>query len=222
MPAVTQAIDPLWLCLCPSFYTLSRRWSQLPRLTAWNAPRSAAIARLAASRSLLHYTSIRRPKQKCCVHLGRLETKRLHTSHEPSFEDAEDEHVLKQMSKTAVWEELRKASSKSDFIRVQRIIRTLVAVHGEPPSPRLYTALILANASPQHGSVQEVEGILGEMGEEGLSPDSSAYHAVLKVCLAYMISFEAAFLTAFRSLPYTRTTYFATRSSTNFARSGCP
>lgn len=181
MPRATQVIDSLWHCLCPSFYAFPKHYTRIPRLTAPNAPRSVAIARPAATRSLLHHSSDRRPRKESPQHLRRLEIRKLYATHDPRFGNPEDERVLKHISETAIWEELRKASSKGDFVRVQRIVRILVTVHGELPSPRLYTALILANTSSQYGSVQEVEHILGEMAEEGLSPDSTAYHAVLKV-----------------------------------------
>ena len=220
MPPVTQIVDPLWHCLCPSFYAFSKRFCKLPRLTVVNAPRPVAIAQSPSNRSILYHTSVRQPEKKTCSPLRRLEIRRLYTAQEASLDNPEDEEVLKQIPKEAVWAELRKASSKSDFIRVQRIVRILVGVHAEPPNPSLYTALILANASPQHGSVNEVEDILRDMAEEGVSPDSAAYHAVLKVRSAAIISLESSLPTVSRSLLYIRTTSCATRSLTIFAQSG--
>jgi len=185
MPRATQVIDSLWHCLCPSFYAFPDQCTLIPRVTTRYAPRSAAIARPAATRNPLHHRSNRRPKKEPLQHLRRLEINRSYATHEPRFENPEDERVLKQIPENAIWEELRKASLKGNFIRVQRIVRILVTSQGERPSPRLYTALILANTSPQYGSVQEVENILREMAEEGLSPDSAAYHAVLKVYLLF-------------------------------------
>lgn len=182
MPPVTQVIDPLWHCLCPSFYALSGSCIQVPRLMTRNAPRSTAISRPGASQSLIHHTCWRSTKKKTCsLYLRQFVAKKFYATHDSPFANPEDERTLRRLSHNAIWEELRKASSKGIFIRVQRIVRILVAVHGERPSQRLYTALILANTCPKYGSVQEVEHTLGEMAQQDLSPDSAVYHAVLKV-----------------------------------------
>ncbi|MCJ1474506.1 hypothetical protein MMC13_003164 [Lambiella insularis] len=92
-----------------------------------------------------------------------------------------DTEVLRKISKSAVYEELRKAITKSDYHRIQRIIRVLVKERGEAPNSRIYTALILANTSPGDGSAEGVDELLQEMVGENITPDSATYHAVLKV-----------------------------------------
>lgn len=81
----------------------------------------------------------------------------------------------------AAYEELRRAGNTGDYLRVRALAKILVEDRGERPNPRLYVALLLANTNPQHGSPAEVKGLLQEMRDEGFTPDSSAYHAALKV-----------------------------------------
>ena len=80
-----------------------------------------------------------------------------------------------------VYAELKSWSRKADYLNVQALVEYLVKTRGERPNNRIYEALILANADALHGSPAEVGKILQEMGDEGLSPDSGTYHAVLKV-----------------------------------------
>ncbi|MCJ1288159.1 hypothetical protein MMC26_007514 [Xylographa opegraphella] len=95
--------------------------------------------------------------------------------------DNKDAEVLSTISKSAVYEELRKASTKGNFERVQQIVQILVEGRGEAPNSRIYTALILANTSPHHGTAAGLDGLLEEMVRDGIMPDSATYHAVLKV-----------------------------------------
>ncbi|KAL8929216.1 MAG: hypothetical protein Q9208_001299 [Pyrenodesmia sp. 3 TL-2023] len=78
-------------------------------------------------------------------------------------------------------EELRRASTAADFPRLQEILKVLIHDRGEKPSRIHYQALLLVNTSPQHGSVAEVVRVLLQMEEAGITLDSAAYHAVLKV-----------------------------------------
>ena len=103
---------------------------------------------------------------------------------------------LHDLTTEAAHEELRRAANAGDYVRVQALVKILVGQRNEQPSPRLYLALLLANTNLQHGSPAEVKRLLLEMKYEGFAPDSSTYHAALKVCwcrkhcelLAYALS----------------------------------
>lgn len=78
---------------------------------------------------------------------------------------------------------------------VQALLDLLVRERQEAPSPQLYLALILANTSPQHGSLEEVSKLLQEIEQSGTLLDSAMYHAVLKVHTLACGFFESAMLT---------------------------
>jgi len=63
------------------------------------------------------------------------------------------------------------------FALVDHLVRTL----GRRPDLKIYTALILANTSPE-GSVAEVVRLIDELRAEGFELDSSSCHDILKVC----------------------------------------
>ncbi|MCJ1393909.1 hypothetical protein MMC18_006785 [Xylographa bjoerkii] len=178
MPPVSQVIDALWHCLCPpSIISVTPRTS-LGRSLARTAPKIVLPA--AVRRRTLHGASFRRPYTNVPLLQGRLSRYGYQTAASRN-DDNKDGEVLRTISKSAVYEELRKASAKGDFERVQRIVRTLVEERGESPNSRIYTALILANTSPYHGTAAGLVELLEEIAREGIVPDSATYHAVLKV-----------------------------------------
>lgn len=77
--------------------------------------------------------------------------------------------------------ELRRTSTAGDYPRSQEILRILIQDRGEKPSRRHFQALLLANTSAQHGSAAGIIGTVQEMEEAGITMDSAAYHAVLRV-----------------------------------------
>lgn len=123
----------------------------------------------------------------------------------------------------ALYRELEYASLRGDYLRVSTLVEALVKERGEEPNLPLYLALILANTNPQHGSPAEVKGLLEEMGAEGLIPDSSIYHAILKVVLIaiHYLSFLLA-LTHDRFSLFILITFFARTFSKSFIRDGSP
>lgn len=90
-------------------------------------------------------------------------------------------HQYGQLNEEKLHEELRRTSTAGDSPRLQEILRALIHDRGEKPNRRHYQALLLANISPQHGSAAEVVRVLLQMEEAGITLDSAAYHAVLKV-----------------------------------------
>ncbi|KAI4197168.1 MAG: hypothetical protein LQ350_006112 [Teloschistes chrysophthalmus] len=86
-----------------------------------------------------------------------------------------------ELSSDVLYEKLRKVSATGDYIRIHEILRTLIEERGEQPNRRHYQAMLLGNTNAQHGSPAEVAHILQQMEAEGISLDSAAYHAIIKV-----------------------------------------
>ncbi|KAL8672545.1 MAG: hypothetical protein Q9168_003012 [Polycauliona sp. 1 TL-2023] len=80
-----------------------------------------------------------------------------------------------------LYEELRRASSAGDYPRAREVLKILIQEHGVKPDRRHYQALLLANTDAQHGSPIEVARVVDEMDDCGITMDSAAYHAILKV-----------------------------------------
>ena len=178
MPPVSQVIDAFWHCLWPPPIISVNQCTSLRRSIPWNAPKSAFQA--AVKHRTLHCASFHGPHKNVYSCRAQKFYDGYHTATAQNA-DNKDGEVLRTISKSAVYEELRKASTKGDFERVQRIVRTLVEERGELPNSRIYTALILANTSPYHGTAAGLAELLAEMVGEGIMPDSATYHAVLKV-----------------------------------------
>lgn len=85
--------------------------------------------------------------------------------------------------KDVLYNQLSESSNEQDYPRTQALVSELVLNHGERPNLRIYTALVLANASPNFGSAAEAEALLGELEDEGITPDSAFLHAMLRVGL---------------------------------------
>ena len=73
------------------------------------------------------------------------------------------------------------------FDLVTDLVEYLIKVRGEKPSLIHYDSLIRINADASKGSAVSVRSLLEEMKEEGIGPDSGAYHNALKVCLQNLI-----------------------------------
>ena len=85
------------------------------------------------------------------------------------------------LSKPELEQQLHKTANEADYLTVHAIVKALIEGHVEPPSTKLYTALLQANADPLNGSAQEVRELLTNMTEDGCPPNSAAYHAALEV-----------------------------------------
>ena len=180
MPPASTTIGALWHCLRPSF---KRVWRNRPFLQP--VTRKGLFGQRSKAPPKRDYTLA------CVVRDGRhWKLRHPHAcqiARHYSVSIPGDPHELPgrlrlhDLTTEAAYEELRRASHTGNYLRVQALVRMLVRDRSEEPNPRLYLALLLANTSPQHGSPGEVAKILQEMGDEGLTPDSSIYHAVLRV-----------------------------------------
>jgi len=92
---------------------------------------------------------------------------------------------------------------------VYAVVNQLVGIMQEAPNLRIYSALILANISAEHGSAAEVERLLAEMEDQGILLDDATYHSVLKVCCTVTGPNNDNLMGSRFSL-YTRTVFFVT------------
>ncbi len=181
MPPVKTTIDALWHCLCQSF---NSAWLTTPNLSS--QPVKAAFRQCSKASQRRNYDLTYMPKGKC-----PWEPRRAYANHalkRGSFVSASgDPHELRDrgrirdLTTEAAYEELRRAGNTGNYLRVQALVNLLVRHRGEKPCPKLYLALLLANTNLHHGSPDDVKRLLEEMKDEGFTPDSSAYHAALKV-----------------------------------------
>lgn len=72
-------------------------------------------------------------------------------------------------------------TTEGAFEEISSLVSYLVKVRGEEPCLFYYDALVKANADAENGSAAIVEGLMVEMGETGVLPDSEFYHSVLQV-----------------------------------------
>ena len=170
MPLGAQAIDALWYSLCPSFvssipssHTSLRRGLSVVRSLSNTCPHARRSAQPSLCQKYSTTTQTRPPKNVLNIWYVN-----------------SDNNTPVETEKT--YNLLGKASRQGHYATTQRVVKELVVDHGEDPNLKIYEALILANTSPVHGSIVEVQRILDEMQEERIPPDSSIYHAVLKVC----------------------------------------
>lgn len=88
---------------------------------------------------------------------------------------------LRRLEIGIAYQNLRHIALGADYRLTQECVRILVEERGEKPNLRLYDALLLANADHEQGSASEVARILEEVKNAGLTPDSTTYHAILRV-----------------------------------------
>ena len=184
MPIVKLVYDGLWHCLCPSFgIPVSRK-----PLNCRKAPLgyyrklSSHSVSIRCSSATQHFPS--RCYQKRCLQTGFFST-RLGTRHVRGVVYRDPPADYTNLTTPNAYEYLRRASIQGDALRVNALVELLVRDRHEKPNPRLYQALLLANADPYHGSPAEVRRLLREMEDEDIIPDSATYHAVLKVYYTY-------------------------------------
>ena len=99
------------------------------------------------------------------------------------FQSAElrQQAQLRRLEIGIAYQYLRQIALGANYRQTQECVRILVEERGEKPNLRLYDTLLLANADHEHGSASEVAGIWEEIKNEGLTPDSATYHAILRV-----------------------------------------
>lgn len=222
MPQVQGGIDGLWLCLRPAVY----KYAATPLGSAsisfgWSFSHESRWASSLVPKC--------RPRNTSCFSASTLRPIQLprrvpvESPQGRELKNGAQDLVVLGRGTDALYRELEYASLRGDYLRVRILVEALVKERGEEPNLPLYLGLILANTNPQHGSPAEVKGLLEEMEVEGLIPDSSIYHAILKVVLIPIryLSFLLAH-THDRFLLFILITFFARTFSKNFIGDGSP
>lgn len=78
-----------------------------------------------------------------------------------------------------LYRHLRHLAGKGNLEAVAEITEILVRRRGEHPNAKIYYAHLLAQTSSQ-GSAAQVDKLLKELKEDGITPDTELYHAALK------------------------------------------
>ena len=155
-------IDGLLICLRPAFSAFNPRISYL------------------LFNSLRISTKFGGPPLQCIQ-----QKKRIFQQTQPKGRDVGDTKEWARPNQSIMvdklYHRLNRQISKIDFLRVYETVGELVRQHGEAPNRRLFLALILANTNAENGSITEVLRLLREMADNGIEPDSTIFHAVLKV-----------------------------------------
>lgn len=220
MPQVQGGIDGLWLCLRPAVYKYAAT-------TLGSTSISFGWFFSYESRWASRLVPKCRPRNTSCFSASTLRPIQLprripvESPHGRELKNGAQELIVLGRGTDALYRELEYASLKGDYIRVRILAEVLVKDRGEEPNLPLYLGLILANTNPQHGSPAEVKSLLEEMGAEGLIPDSSIYHAALKVFIISIryLSFLLAH-THYRFSPFILITFFARTFSKSFIGDG--
>ena len=161
--------DSLWRCLCPN-YTL--RVAQKPfvgiRHTKFSKPRR----------------QIRGNASQASPHERQHSSSRLVKKKQPEldfFQYVTRNVGGEEQCQESAFEELKIASEKVEYTRVQAIVKYLVGNLGVKPNESIYRALISVNVDCQYGSAAEVASLLEEMERANVRPDAETYHAALRV-----------------------------------------
>ena len=180
MPLGTIVVEGLSHCLRPSTSSIQlqcRGFHALLRHKLWPPGHFPHVAQfpihLDCHRSIVIVTS---RKTWRGVHTVSQQTKFRAQSAE-----LRDREQLRTVEIGIAYHSLRQIALGANYRQTQECVRILVEERGEKPNLRLYDALLLANADHEHGSASEVARILEEIKNEGLTPDSATYHAILRV-----------------------------------------
>ncbi|KAF4548230.1 Hypothetical protein D9617_30g011340 [Elsinoe fawcettii] len=108
----------------------------------------------------------------------------LTSSHRPSFARPFPDWEAEPLP--ALYELLLQYATQARVSHTKALAEYLVRHRGEGPNSRLYSALILCNVDPEHGSVTAVRDYLRELEDEGISIDSGICHNVIKVLAVHV------------------------------------
>ena len=184
---VTVPIDGLWRFLCPLSDQTLAYFLARPRLLGTPRP-TKAVAQ--CNRQFTSTTSTTRayrtshPPVPWSAQVQALQRETRGTSQ--TISDVEDpaREGEKRASIPDLYRFLQIEAYRGGVLRVDRIVTRLVKDYGEPPSVKIYDALIRVNIDAEQGSAARVEALFKEMHLRGLTPNSTIYHSILKVTLS--------------------------------------
>ena len=82
--------------------------------------------------------------------------------------------------KTQIYDQLYRQALNGRYENVQGIAEKIVKINGDSPNTRLYEALMLANTECWSGSADEVAGLLRNMADDAVDPNSAILHGALQ------------------------------------------
>lgn len=221
MPSETIAVQGVSHCLRLSTSSIQLQWRGFHALLRHKLrpPRHLSNVAQHPIQQQHHRDIATVASQKTC--------RRVHTIGQQSkaeFQIAELRHQeqVRRLEIGIAYQKLRQIALGANYRQTQECVQILVEERGEKPNLRLYEALLLANADHEHGSALEVARILEEIKNEGLTPDSGTYHAILRVNNEQKILHTSTQLILGRSSPYIPITSSDTTYSSNYANDGFP
>lgn len=171
-------VDGLWYCLCPSYRPL-----QLHR-----SIRSFKTARETSRRCLSSASTIASTR----VPLGERHKHGNSYSVQNSFshQNQSSSRKFTELQSQSIGDletQLEQSTSRGriDISKTVAILKELLQRHRVTPTTRHYKAYLLANIDRQYGSAKNVQSLLQEMAEQGITADSATLHAALEVCPAF-------------------------------------
>ncbi len=182
MPSARITVDGLSQFLCPCLSTVPKRGFNVILL-----PGATSLIGCPKFQQRQTHTQVfsTRPRigSRSLGQLANLHGRRC--AHGKPFlvrQNSREQARIRDLDITLAYQELRRSTSQNvDYAHVRNIVKILVKERGQKPNLRLYDALLLANTDSENGSAGEVARILDEMAVEGLIPDSTTYHAALRV-----------------------------------------
>ena len=182
MPSARIIVDGLCQCLCPCLSTAPKRGFNV--ILTSGATSLIGCPKFQQRQTHTQSFSTRpRIGSRSLGQLANLQGRRC--AHRKPFlvgRNLREQARIRDLDVTLAYQELRKSTSQNvDYDHVRDIVKILVKERGQKPNLRLYDALLLANTDNENGSAGEVARILDEIAVEGLIPDSTTYHAALRV-----------------------------------------
>ena len=115
----------------------------------------------------------------------------------------DDIAYIRDLDTYGTYQRLRQLAVAGDYPGTSKFVHYLVKHRGEKPNVRIYDALLLSNTDHENGSASEAANLLGEMENEGITPDATTIHAALRVCYSDLrkICHARSLLTGFGSSP---------------------
>lgn len=173
-------VDGLWYCLCPSYRPLQLHRSIRPFKAAretsrrcLTSPSTTASTRVPLGERQKHENSY--SAQNDSSHPNQLPSRKFTDLQSQSIGDLEAQ--LEQST----------SRGRIDVSRTVAILKELLQRHRVTPTTRHYKAYLLTNTDRQHGSAKNVQSLLQEMAEQGITADSATLHAALEVCPAFFV-----------------------------------
>lgn len=163
-------VDGLWYCLCPSYRPVQLHRSIRCIKSARENPRrclSSASMKVPLGERHKHENSYSAHKPLSC----------------PNYSPSRDCRELQSQSIGDLETQLEQSTSRRriDISRTVAILKELLRRHRVAPTTRHYKAYLLTNIDRQYGSAKNIQSLLQEMAEQGITADSATLHAALEV-----------------------------------------